>query len=222
MRFKYIALLSWIPLGIHPSFALDIPLQIDSQRWQTLSYQNIDANSVTQTIQGLRISVDASASPLIYVFDQPLLVKQVHVAGEIHDLPSIPIDIEQGANGADDFVFRLGLVLEGDKTLGFAQKLVAAQWVKTLFELAAAASGIDHVLFLNLANPPDISWENREHPKSKGLFREQIVQHVSAGEAFEMNYSLPDDKRVLALWISADGDDTHSQFALNLNKISLN
>lgn len=201
--------------------AIEIPLQLDSH-WHALNYRSIAANSFSQTDKGLRIDVQASASPLIFTFDQPIDLQNIRVTGKMGGLPDIPGGLQQGGEGADDFPFRLGLVLEGDKTLNYAQKLIAPKWVKTLYSLAPAGTGVDHVLFLNLANPGTLNWKAREHPGSKGLFKETIVKHIEANMPFEMHYTLPQSKPVLALWISTDGDDTGSSYSIDLHSISIN
>lgn len=202
--------------------AISVPMQLNKQHWQALEYNNIRANRVSQVEQGLQIQVDGSASPLIYVFDQPQTIRQISVMGALGQLPVIPQGLKQGEKGADDFPFRLGLVLEGEKTLNFAQKLIAAQWVKILFDLAPEKSGIDHIMFLNLTNqgPGQSFRTQREHPGGKGLYTETIVKQVTADENFDFSYTLSMPKKVIALWISSDGDDTGSNYALTVNSIS--
>jgi hypothetical protein len=142
--------------------------------------------------------------------------------GKMGQLPIIPKGVQQGDKGADDFPFRLGLVLEGEKKLNFGQKLIAAEWVKILFALAPPGTGIDHVKFLNLANPGYIGWQQRGQAGGKGLFTETIVDQVKPEENFDLNYTLPMPESVIAIWISADGDDTESNFSLTVNSISFN
>jgi hypothetical protein len=202
--------------------AISVPMQLDKQHWQALEYNNIRANRVSQVEQGLQIQVDGSASPLIYVFDQPQTIREISVMGAMGRLPVIPQGLKQGEKGADDFPFRLGLVLEGDKKLNFPQKLIAAQWVKILFDLAPDDAGIDRIMFLNLANPGTGQSEKTQHEHSGGkdLFTETIIKQVAADENFDFSYTLPMPEKVLALWISSDGDDTGSNYVLTVNSIS--
>ncbi len=204
------------------ALATSVPLQLDNPQWQALKYKNIRANRVSQIKGGLQIEIDSSASPLIFVFDEPQTIRDISVMGKMGRLPVIPEGVQQGDKGADDFPFRLGLVLEGEKKLNFGQKLIAAEWVKILFALAPSDTGIDHVKFLNLANPGYIGWQQREQAGGKGLFTETIVNQVNPEENFDLNYTLPMPASVIALWISADGDDTDSDFALTVNSISYN
>jgi hypothetical protein len=206
------------------AFAISVPMQLDKQHWQSLKYDNIPANRVTELAQGLQIQINASASPLIYVFEEASTINQVSVSGMIGSLPVIPQGLKQGEKGADDFPFRLGLVLEGDKTLNFAQKLIATEWVKILFGLAPEEAGIDHIMFLNLVNPgfQYVPGTLREHPNSKSLYTETFVGQIAADQNFNFSYQLPMPKKVIALWISADGDDTSSSYTLTVNSISYN
>ncbi len=204
--------------------AINVPMQLDKQHWHALKYHNIRANRVNQVEQGLRIQVNKSASPLIYIFDRPQIIHEISVTGVMGRLPAIPQGIKQGDKGADDFPFRLGLVLEGEKKLNFAQKLIATQWVKILFDLAPDDTGIDRIMFLNLANPGTGQRDKVQHEQfgRKGLYTETIVGQVAVGENFGFRYTLPMPEKVLALWISSDGDDTGSSYALTVNSISYN
>lgn len=224
MKFR----IGWTSLGLlicfcQAAIALDVPLQLDNHSWQSLTYKNIKANTVSQTDNGFHIAVSASASPLIYVFEKPLTIQDIKVLGKMGQLPVIPKGVHQGDKGADDFPFRLGLVMAGEKTLNFAEKLIAPKWVQTLYELAPKGTGVDHILFLNLANLGiSPSWKQRNHPRSKGLFKETIVKQIAPDQQFDLSYSLPQPASVLALWISSDGDDTASSYELTLDSISLN
>lgn len=200
--------------------AITVPLELEKQQWRALEYRNIRANQVSQEKQGLRIQVDSSASPLIYVFDSPQTIQKISVRGKMGDLPNIPEDRVQGEKGVDDFPLRLGLVLKGDKKLNFAQRLIAAEWVKILFDLAPPDTGIDQIMFLTVANSGYVNEPERVHSNEKNLFTEIIVKQVNPNEKFHFTYTLPMPEQVIALWISADGDDTGSKFELVVNAIT--
>lgn len=197
----------------------EIDLTVGGAGWQSLRYSGIPSNQLQQTDKGIRIEIDGSASPLIYVFRQPTLISAVDVQGMLSALPHIPEGKRQGAPGADDFGFRLGLVIAGNKTLNFAQRLIAADWVKTLYGLAPGESGIDRVEFLNLSNSPGPEWKTRVHPQSRGLFEERVVQKLSAPGPFRLAYKLPKALPVIAFWISSDGDDTQSRYRVDLTRL---
>ncbi len=201
------------------AWAMEVPLQLQHPGWQQLNYKRIPANRVNQLEGAIEIHIQQSASPLIYLFEQPVDLSKIRVSGQMGALPVIPLGLVQGEPGADDFALRLGLVLEGEKRLNFAQRLIAAPWVRSLFELAPADTGIDQILFLNLANPGKLEWRQREHPAGQGLYTEYILKQVEAYQPFELEHELAMPERVLALWISADGDDTGSAYTLSIESI---
>jgi hypothetical protein len=215
------SLILWI--NVSPiANAIEIPLQLDDPHWQILMFDNIPANQVSQTRDGLKIEINKSASPLIYVFDEPQTVKSVSAMGKMGQLPAIPMHQQQGDKGADDYPLRIGLVIEGEKTLNFMQRLISAEWVKTLFDLAPDGTGIDHVFFLTLSNGGEMPGSAVGESKKSGLFAQTVVKQVNPNESFDLYYTLDTSTRVIALWISADGDDTESMFELEINSISLN
>ncbi len=199
---------------------ISINLDIDEPNWQSLEYSKIPANQLEKIDKGLRIRVNGSASPLIYVFDEITLLSNIDIKGALSELPKIPVGKHQGEPGADDFAFRLGLVITGEKKLNFAQKLIAADWVKTLYNLAPKGTGIDHVKFLNMANTPAPEWKTRSHPQSKGLFEELIVAESPSAGSFHMSYQLEKPIPVVAFWISSDGDDTGSKYEVDIHQLT--
>ena len=196
-----------------------VPLQLQHHGWQQLNYKRIPANRINQLEHGIEIRIRASASPLIYLFEQPVELRKIRVTGQMGALPVIPQGLVQGEQGADDFALRVGLVLEGEKRLNFAQRLIAAPWVRSLFELAPADTGIDQILFLNLANPGKLGWRKRAHPAGHGLYTEYILKQVEAYRPYELEHELAMPERVMALWTSADGDDTRSEYTLSIESI---
>jgi len=219
IRFSYIISLALSLLTLNLQ-AAEVSLDLDQPNWQTLQYKNIPANTVSQQSTGIKIDVNASASPLIYVFDQPQDMKSIRVNGKIVGaLPGLPAQVPQGEPGADDFAFRIGLVIAGNKRLNFAQRLIAADWVTTLYDLAGEKGGINYVQFLNLANPGNNNWTQRSHPDSKGLFIENIAGIAQPNQKFSLSYTLPESQSILALWISSDGDDTGARYTVELDTI---
>jgi hypothetical protein len=91
---------------------------------------------------------------------------------------------------------------------------------RKLFRLAPADTGISQVRFFNVGiEPQQIGWQ-RQHPLSE-LLHEEIVAVRRHDGTFEMSASFEPPITTLALWISADGDDTNSSFAGALERIEL-
>lgn len=193
-----------------------IPLN-QKANWQVLTYDKIPANVVEFSEQGLILKVNKSASPVIYPLGQPKQVKRLQVTGQTQN--QIQFKGTQGEKGFDDYLFRIGLVIQGSQTLGFAQKLIAADWVKTLFNLAPKGLGVDHIYFLNLGSHAKHLGRVRNHPLSD-LIKEEVVA-ISQESNFSIDKTFEKPKKVLALWISVDGDDTNSQFTTHIKSIKL-
>jgi hypothetical protein len=142
--------------------------------------------------------------------------------GSVTGLPKIQKNRRQGDKKADDFAIRIGLVISGTKKLGRIEKLFASELVKRLCELVPNSQGIDHVLFLNLANDPPPKWKNRIHPIGKGLLRERVACVSNEPGDFTLRVEFREPRTVLALCIISDGDDTKSKFQVNVRSIILN
>ncbi|CAM3698335.1 hypothetical protein [Parendozoicomonas haliclonae] len=194
------------------------PLE-DKNGWQLLSYSSIPPNQVEIENGEMIIAVNQSASPIIYPFQKPLAVSEIsldiRVIGQLQGMASA-----QGEKGADDFLFRLGLVYEGEQTQNIFQRAIAADWVKTLFALAPAGTGVDHIAFFNLFTDPQLEGKQRVHPASD-LLHESFVLQAEDGETQLFRIQPDSDRKVLALWISSDGDDTGSAFTVRLNNFQV-
>ena len=197
-------------------------VSFDSEKWHSLNFSSIPANEVDFSSQKISIKVNQSASPLIYsMVDQPLSVKKLSIKGSVSGLVNIQSPGQQGQENFDDFNLRLGLVLLGDNTLRWYQRAVAANWVKELFKLAPEGQGIEHIYFLNAVLDPSLQYQKRTHPLSEYI-REDYVWVMNQTGPFSYSYEFESPKEIGALWISVDGDDTNSQFDIEIESISIN
>jgi len=207
---------------------LRIPLKLSKdvdgqgQGWKVLRFKNRLPNKVVCDEKGLHIKVQCSANLLVYGLDKQTDVNSVVLKGAVTGLPRIPEGKRQGDKKADDFAIRFGLVMAGKKRLNAIEKLFAPELVKHLFGQAPKSQGLDHVLFLNLANDPPPKWQKRIHPIGKGLLREQVacVKGTSGDFTIEAEFQKPCE--VLALCIICDGDHTKSEFQVTVKDIQLN
>ncbi len=195
------------------------------KNFEVLTFSSIKPNVVAFHDKEIKITVEGSASPLIYPLKKPKMFKRVSLKGKIKgklNLPS-PKKINQGDKGADDFTFRLGLVTEGKKTLNFFQRAIAPSWITKLYSLGkkARASGIKEIVFYNVVQEKSLLGKEREHPISELLKEKFIIAPNKEGE-FEMTLTEKDlpDENIVALWISCDGDDTKSSYEISLSDIT--
>lgn len=200
--------------------ATEIPVS-DLERWTSLTFRSIPANAVSVREGNLHISVNKSASPLIYKLGEPLVIRSLAVKARWSGKLNIPQDAVQGEAGADDFILKLGIVEAGDRTLSWLQRRIAADWIQQLFKLAPKGTGVERINFLSTTQQQKLLGSGRTHPLSDLLYETRIAYLESPGE-FEMVYQFEEPVVVLGLWVSADGDDTGSSFDLSIERITLN
>ncbi len=207
--------------------SIQIPLKLSKSKnnehcWKVIQFQNKLPNKIVSDKEGLHIGVDSSVNLLAYCLDEPVDVNGVLLHGTVTGLPRIRENKQQGDKKADDFAIRFGLVISGTKKLSKIDKLFAPELVKRLCELAPNSKGIDHVLFLNLANDPPPKWRNRIHPVGRGLLRERVVCISNEQGDFTLKAEFQQPCTVLALCIISDGDDTKSKYQVTVRNIQLN
>ena len=195
-----------------------LPLQLPDG-WQLLEYSNLPPHRVEFGEAGMKVAVDASASPIIYPLEAPVAVSRVVVSGRLEGLLDLPAS-PQGEAGADDFSLRVGLVLAGERRLNFLERMLSPRWVRRLHELAPAGGGIDRVLFLNAVQDRRRLGLARVHPLSP-LVHERNVWLLEQSGDFGLRYDFEAPLEVVALWLSLDGDDSRSRYVVLLEELCL-
>jgi hypothetical protein len=191
-----------------------------SELWHSLKFNKIPPNVVLHSQEGIEIKVAQSASPLIYKLPQVKTVRQFTVKGSVSKGLLLQPPLKQGEKASDDFQFRLGLVVTGEKKLSGFKKWISPEWVRELFALAPADTGLDQIYFYNLAlKGVEPEWKTRTHPLSD-LISESISLTAPAGD-FELSQVLDPPKSVGAIWISCDGDQTKSEYTVKIKSIVL-
>ena len=195
-------------------------MSFDSSKWQSLEFSSIPANVVDFSPQRISIQVNQSASPLIYpMMSEFPSIKKISIKGKVNQLVNVQPVEKQGKPGFDDFNLRLGLVLLGSKRLKWHERLLAAEWVKTLFDLAPENQGVDHIYFLNAVLSKSQQGKKRTHPLSEYIQENNVWLMNKVGD-FSYSHTFPSPQKTGALWVSVDGDDTKSKFHLEIKEIS--
>ena len=109
--------------------------------WDAEKYSKIPGNEVKFSKAGIQIKVKESASPLIYSLKETPEIIGFEVSGKLTGLPK---------PGVDDSPLRIGFVLPGKRKLNFFKRMLAADWVKRLYDKAPKGSGIDGIHFFNM------------------------------------------------------------------------
>lgn len=192
----------------------------DARLWISETYRNIPGNIVMFSKDGMTTKVHGSAGPLIYTLKVPEKLSGFHIQGELRGLPKFKDVTQQGNRGADDYPLRIGFVIPGEKRLNALQRLMAPDWVKNLYARAPEGTGIADIEFFNVTQNPKQLGSSRTHPMSD-LIHETFFATVQEPGKFDLNYQFTSIIRASALWVSIDGDDTHSEFEVHIDKFEL-
>ncbi|MDE3067035.1 MAG: hypothetical protein KGJ60_05725 [Verrucomicrobiota bacterium] len=211
----------WLLVCVAPAardgtFALPLT---QTNGWQFLQYRKIPPNTFRCISAGLVIGGTNSAAPAVFPLTNELTITELRVSGKISGSLKVPPD-KQGANEFDDYTLRMGLVEPGTRTLSWWEKMTAADWVKKLFALAPPGTGIRKIHFFNVGT--DAAQIGRSQVcSSDGLMEQAVVAVPDADGHFTFTNRFAKPVNVVALWISSDGDDTHSPYAVTLNRVEL-
>lgn len=187
--------------------------------WQLLTYDGIPRHEIRFSDAGLQIVVARSASPVIHRLPAPLLVQRLRVVGRIDGRLNVTA-ARQGQRGHDDYALRVGLVEPGDRRLRGVARLFAPEWVRQLHDLAPPGTGISQVRFFNLGVAGTRTGTRRRHPLSD-LLHEEIAATLNHDGTFEISASFDRPLTTIALWLSADGDDTGSSYVVTVERIEV-
>lgn len=218
--------LRWVVLsGLTVHFALAaqggtfaLPVN-QTNGWQFLKYRKILPNTFRCTPTGLVIGITNSAAPAVFPLTNELRVVELQVSGRISGSLKIP-PRHQGEKGFDDYALRVGLVESGTRTLSWWEKRTAADWLKKLFALAPPDKGIGKVHFFNVGTDASQIGHGREYSNGVPMQQTAVTVPDDTGHfTFTKRFARP--LNVIAVWISCDGDDTHSRFAVTIERAEL-
>lgn len=195
----------------------DLPLT-RTNGWQFLKYRHILPDTFHSTSSGLVIGVNNSAAPAVFPLTNELNVTELRVRGKISGSLKVP-PAKQGEKGYDDYTLRVGMVEPGTRTLSWWEKLAAAGWVKKLFSLAPPGTGIGKIHFFNVGTA-SAQIGRKQMYSSNGLMEQTVVAVPNIDGSFNFTNRFNKPLKVIAIWISCDGDDTQSSFAVTLKQVT--
>jgi hypothetical protein len=214
MKFRQILLSAIVVVPLHKKGA-----------FKELVYSSLPKHELKFLKDGLNIKVNKSAMPLIYPLRPKQKIISVKIKGHVDKLIPLKTEEIQGSkadkNYVDDYIFRLGLVLEGDKTLNWFQKKIAPKWVLELYSLAPDGEGVDKIIFYNVTQQKSALNKKNIHPLGKGLMHEINQWHIEKPGDFEFEVKPSLNQKVHALWLSIDGDNSKAVYNIKLKEITL-
>jgi hypothetical protein len=194
----------------------EVTVPLEESKWTALSFNNIPQNKLNFSDNKIKVSVQSSASPLVYKLDTPIDVNSFSVQLKIDGRMN---ESSEESKFEEDSYYRMGLVVLGENKLGALGRAFAPKWVLKLFELAPEGVGLDKIYFYNLGNNKKLLNKERIHPSSKYMF-ERIIEIVKEDQ-IQFKYEPEKPLKTAALWISIDGDQTKSTFNVEIQKIIL-
>lgn len=200
--------------SISPVFA-GVTINFQQDQWKEIKLGKTEANTYQYGTQ-LKIIVKKSSSPIVYKFDEvqelSTLEFQASVDGTMN--PAAPATAFE-----EDSYLQFGFVVVGDNHLGAMGKLFAPKWVSEIFALAPEGLGLDKIYFYIVGHKKEAVNQERQNPKSKYMFERIAFTKDDLGKS--ITYNLPKKLKTTALWISAEGDQTNSEFTTTINKVVL-
>jgi hypothetical protein len=198
-----------------------IPLE-ESSQWKPFLFSNVAPNKVEFQDKQLKISVNNSASPLLYALKKPLWLESFLVKAKIEgDFPELKCSGVQGFKKCDDFILRFGLIVQGEKRLNWIQRQLAPEWLVEMEKQVPKAMGIEKVRFYSTCRQKKRLNEIRKHYMSS-KFEEECITFLEGSKEFQLQKKLAQPVKVIGLWVGSDGDDLNESFELKIEAIQLN
>lgn len=196
-------------------------LDLDLTKAKAVIFPKSPSNSFQFQKPKLTITVNSSAGAQIYLLPEPQKIKKIIVKGRLTSGSIIlPNEEKQGDKGKDDFVFRLGVITKGLKRLNWIERQIAPAWMTMLQEAAPKDIGLKHINFHAVANKGQtIGKDNFAFLSS--YFLEDISTTLNDKNEFELILTPPESDEIFAFWLGADGDDTKSNFVLEIYQFSI-
>lgn len=189
----------------------EIIIPFEKSKWIEINMDKTPPNKVDYKAKAINVVVNASASLLVYKFDQPTDLSSFEVTMNINGKLNPSKDAFE-----EDSYMRFGFVVLGDHQMGTMGKMFAPKWVLQLFELAPEGKGLEKIYFYNMAENKAIVGQERVSPLSK-----HMLEKVISGRDSVLKYSLPKPVKTVAIWLNIDGDDTKSKFTTEITDIKV-
>ena len=185
-----------------------IPVQ-SPDSFVDLKYSDLKSNKVEISKQ-VEIKVDQSASPLFYKFEEIKKWSRIKVSGKV--------DVEKNLSSEkDDAYFQIGVIYEGDYKPGWVVRQVLPEWLMTIINLNSKY-GLDSVDFYHFKKESGFKAREEAIRDIKLNFIE-LSKIEDSGE-FSGEFELK-DKKVLGLWLRADGDDHKGIFDVTITNLEI-
>jgi len=190
-----------------------ISLQADN--FTHIQFKRIKANRITYQKQQLQIDVDNSASILMRPFETVQAINKVSFEWRSEGGPLIRDPQHELLRNGDDAVFKLGLLLKSDDD---SINPFVPSWLKQVRALLTFPSEEMIYLVVGARHAPGERWVG---PYNKRITMISLAS-TDAGSGWQKStFQFEQAQDVVALWLMADGDNTHAKFNVAIKNIVL-
>jgi len=193
-------------------------ISFNEENWSIIEYNKIKPNNVILSNKKAIIRVANSAGSILHTFPIPKKLNSLSLKLSHKSNLSFKSN-EQGSEGSDDYILRIGVIYEGNKKLGFLERQFAAKWLVDIFDKAPKGSGLSQIYFYNVVSTPSLLGKKRISPSSKYFYEDFKFISTKENDSLDMKIKLDNKRPIIGIWLCFDGDDTGSSFEANLENL---
>lgn len=190
-----------------------ISLQVDS--FEHIQFKKIKANHVAYQEELVQIDVDDSASILMLPFETVKPINKVSFEWRSEGRPRVKDSQHELKRNGDDAVFKLGLLLKSDDD---SINPFVPPWLKQVRELLTFPS--EEMIYL-VVDARHTSGQRWISPYNQRITMISVASREDESGWRQASYQFEQPQDVVALWLMADGDNTHSTFNVSIKNIVL-
>lgn len=192
------------------------PFDLHSNQHLEITFKRIPANQFNVSENGLRIQVNSSASFMLYPFSRSKNITGADFRWRSsRDHLATDRQTEESTAG-DDALLRIGLLIAGAEA-SFENPLAPA-WTRKVRQALPEPS--NHLLYLIVGSRHQAG-EQWLSPYSDKVTMIAVASQPYKDGWQQASYRFKTAKKVVGLWIMADGDNTRSRFTTELEQLIL-
>lgn len=190
-------------------------ITLRADNFEHIQFEKINANQITYQDQQLQIDVDNSASILMLPFDNIKPLNKVSFEWRSESGPLAKDSQHELKRSGDDAIFKLGLLLASDDDL---LNPFVPSWLKQVREQLKYPSEEMIYLVVGARHAPGERWIS---PYNKRITMVSVASQETGSGWRKSSFQSERPLDVVALWLMADGDNTHSSFRVVIKNIVL-
>lgn len=195
-------------------------LSLKEENFEHIKFSRVKPSHYIYHDQQLQIDVDDSASFLMQTFDPIKQITQVSFEWSNDGIPQIKDAQHEEQRDGDDAVFKLGLLLKtGDS---FPNPFIP-KWMKRVETLLKHPSENMIYLVANAKHATGQRWGNPYNKRVTMIAVDSVLNKSSGDNQSwkQANFQFETPVNVVAIWLMADGDNTHSSFTVRIKNIRI-